>query len=60
VPPTVRVDVLGPLRVTVDGAGVDVRPGSARILLAWLASQQGRRLRVDACARALYPQAQDH
>ncbi|MGS0685539.1 BTAD domain-containing putative transcriptional regulator [Nakamurella sp. GG22] len=53
--PLVRVDVLGPLRLTVDGEQVDVRGSKRRAVLALLAIAQGRTVTVDSLVDALWP-----
>ncbi|WP_148574977.1 ATP-binding protein [Nocardioides caldifontis] len=52
---SVRVDVLGPLRLTVDGAAVDVRGTKRRAVLALLALAEGRTVTVERFADALWP-----
>ncbi|MBP2368521.1 BTAD domain-containing putative transcriptional regulator [Pseudonocardia parietis] len=54
-PAAVRVDVLGPLRVTVDGAAVEVRGPKRRALLALLALAEGRVVTVEQMLDALWP-----
>jgi DNA-binding SARP family transcriptional activator len=51
----VRVDVLGPLRLTVDGRGVDVPGPKRRAVLALLAMAEGRAVTVDHLLDALWP-----
>ncbi len=51
----VRVDVLGPLRLTVNGRGVDVRGPKRRAVLALLAVAEGRAVTVDHLLDALWP-----
>jgi predicted ATPase/DNA-binding SARP family transcriptional activator len=51
----VRVEVLGPLRLVVDGAVVDVRGPKRRAVLALLALAQGRTVPVDTLVDALWP-----
>jgi predicted ATPase/DNA-binding SARP family transcriptional activator len=53
--PSVRVEVLGPLRLTVDGAPVDVRGSKRRAVLTMLAAAQGRTVPVDSLVDALWP-----
>ncbi|WP_197722526.1 BTAD domain-containing putative transcriptional regulator [Cellulomonas fimi] len=53
--PRVRVDVLGPLRLEVDGTVVDVPGTRRRAVLALLALAQGRTVTVDALVDALWP-----
>lgn len=53
--PRVRVDVLGPLRLEVDGAVVDVPGTRRRAVLALLALAEGRTVTVDALVDALWP-----
>ncbi|HSK95899.1 MAG TPA: winged helix-turn-helix domain-containing protein, partial [Euzebyales bacterium] len=53
--PPVRVEVLGPLRLLVDGVLVDVRGPKRRGALALLAVAQGRALTVDHLLDALWP-----
>jgi predicted ATPase/DNA-binding SARP family transcriptional activator len=54
--PTVRVDVLGPLRLTVDGAEVDVPGPRRRAVLAMLAMAAGHTVSVDALLDAVWPE----
>jgi predicted ATPase/DNA-binding SARP family transcriptional activator len=54
-PPPVRVDVLGPLRVAVDGRPVDVPGPKRRAVLALLALAEGRTVTVDHLVDALWP-----
>ena len=54
-PPTLRVDVLGPLRLAVDGAPVDVPGERRRALLALLALSGGRAVGIDRLIDALWP-----
>ena len=51
----VRVDVLGPLRLVVDGGAVDVRGPKRRAVLALLAMAEGRAVTVDQLVDALWP-----
>jgi predicted ATPase/DNA-binding SARP family transcriptional activator len=51
----VRVDVLGPLQLVVDGVPVDVRGPKRRAVLALLALAEGRALPVDTLLDALWP-----
>ncbi len=51
----VRVEVLGPLRLVVDGAVVDVRGPKRRAVLALLALAEGRTVPVDTLVDALWP-----
>ncbi|MGY1623965.1 BTAD domain-containing putative transcriptional regulator [Geodermatophilus sp. SYSU D00965] len=51
----VRVEVLGPLRLLVDGAAVDVRGPKRRAVLALLALAEGRTVPVDSLVGALWP-----
>ncbi len=53
--PLVRVDVLGPLRLTIDGEPVDVRGSKRRAMLTLLAIAQGRTVTVDSLVDALWP-----
>jgi predicted ATPase/DNA-binding SARP family transcriptional activator len=55
VPPPVRLDVLGPLRLVVDGVAVDVRGPKRRAVLALLALAEGRTVTVDHLVDALWP-----
>jgi predicted ATPase/DNA-binding SARP family transcriptional activator len=55
VPPGVRVEVLGPLRLVVDGGAVDVRGPKRRAVLALLALAEGRTVPVGALVDALWP-----
>ncbi len=52
---TVRVDVLGPLRLVVGGDAVDVRGPKRRAVLALLAVAEGRAVTVDHLVDALWP-----
>ncbi|GIJ67830.1 BTAD domain-containing putative transcriptional regulator [Virgisporangium ochraceum] len=52
---TARVDVLGPLRLVVDGQPVDVRGQKRRAVLAMLALAEGRTVPVDRLVDALWP-----
>lgn len=54
-PPPVRVEVLGPLRLLVDGAPVDVPGPKRRAVLALLALAEGRVVTVDRLVDALWP-----
>ncbi|WP_205315092.1 AfsR/SARP family transcriptional regulator, partial [Nonomuraea lactucae] len=54
-PPTVRVEVLGPLRLLVDGAPVDVPGPKRRAALALLALAEGRIVTLDRLVDALWP-----
>lgn len=51
----VRVDVLGPLRLHVDGDAVDVRGPKRRAVLALLAIAEGRAVTADHLLDALWP-----
>jgi len=51
----VRVDVLGPLRLVVDGAPVEVRGPKRRALLALLALARGRPVPIEHLLDALWP-----
>jgi predicted ATPase/DNA-binding SARP family transcriptional activator len=53
--PAVRVDVLGPLRLAVDGVPVEVRGPKRRIVLALLAVTEGRAVTADHLLDALWP-----
>ena len=53
--PPVRVEVLGPLRLLVDGAAVDVPGPKRRAVLALLALAEGRTVTVDHLVDALWP-----
>jgi predicted ATPase/DNA-binding SARP family transcriptional activator len=53
--PQVRVEVLGPLRLVVDGAPVDVPGPKRRAVLALLALAEGRIVTVDRLLDALWP-----
>jgi predicted ATPase/DNA-binding SARP family transcriptional activator len=53
--PRVRVELLGPLRLVVDGAAVDVRGPKRRAVLALLALAEGRTVSVDSLVDALWP-----
>ena len=52
---TARVEVLGPLRLVVDGAVVDVRGSKRRAVLARLALAEGRTVTVDDLVDTLWP-----
>ena len=54
-PPVTRVEVLGPLRLVVDGAPVEVRGPKRRAVLALLALADGRTVTVDHLVDALWP-----
>ena len=54
-PPRVRVEILGPLRLTVDGRTVDVRGPKRRAVLALLASAENRAVPVNVLVDALWP-----
>jgi predicted ATPase/DNA-binding SARP family transcriptional activator len=54
-PPTLRVDVLGPLRLTVDGAEIDVPGPKRRAVLALLAMAAPRTVSADHLVDALWP-----
>ncbi|MFI7442909.1 AfsR/SARP family transcriptional regulator [Nonomuraea indica] len=54
-PPPVRVEVLGPLRLLVDGAPVDVPGPKRRAVLALLALAEGRVVTVERLVDALWP-----
>ena len=54
---TVRVDVLGPLRLVVGGVSIDVRGPKRRALLALLAMAGGRAVTADQLVDALWPSA---
>ena len=51
----IRVDVLGPLRLVVDGAPVELRGPKRRALLALLALAAGRTVPVEHLLDALWP-----
>ncbi|HEU5157502.1 MAG TPA: BTAD domain-containing putative transcriptional regulator [Streptosporangiaceae bacterium] len=53
--PSLRVEVLGPLRLVVGGAPVDVPGPKRRAVLALLALAQGRIVTVDRLLDALWP-----
>jgi predicted ATPase/DNA-binding SARP family transcriptional activator len=53
--PPVRVEVLGPLRLIVDGEAVEVRGPKRRAVLALLALAEGRVVAVDTLVDALWP-----
>lgn len=53
--PSVRVEVLGPLRLLVDGTPVDVPGPKRRAVLALLALAEGRIVTVDHLVDALWP-----
>ncbi len=52
---TLRVDVLGPLRLTVGGTPVEVPGARRRSVLALLALAEGRTVTVDRLVDALWP-----
>ena len=52
---TLRVEVLGPLRLVVDGAPVEVPGPKRRAVLALLALAEGRTVTVDHLVDALWP-----
>jgi DNA-binding SARP family transcriptional activator len=52
---TLRVEVLGPLRVVVDGTSVEVPGPKRRAVLALLALAEGRTVGVDRLVDALWP-----
>lgn len=54
--PPVRVEMLGPLRLLVDGVAVDVRGPKRRAVLALLALAEGRTVTVDHLVDALWPE----
>jgi predicted ATPase/DNA-binding SARP family transcriptional activator len=54
-----QVDVLGPLRVTVDGAPVEIPGPKRRAVLVLLALAEGRTVAVDHLVDALWPDAED-
>src|SRR4051812_19070472 len=54
VAPTVRIELLGPLRLLVDGREVDVRGERRRAVLALLALAPGRVVPVDAMVDELW------
>lgn len=54
-PPSVRVEVLGPLRLLVGGTGVDVPGPKRRAVLALLALAESRIVTVDRLVDALWP-----
>src|SRR6478735_4920601 len=53
--PRLRVEVLGPLRVVVDGAPVEVPGPKRRAVLALLALAEGRTVSADRLVDALWP-----
>ncbi|MGH3875857.1 MAG: AfsR/SARP family transcriptional regulator, partial [Actinophytocola sp.] len=53
--PALRVEVLGPLRLVVDGAAVEVRGPKRRALLAMLALAEGRTVPVGHLLDTLWP-----
>lgn len=53
--PPLRVEVLGPLRLLVDGAPVDVPGPKRRAVLALLALAEGRIVTIDRLLDALWP-----
>jgi predicted ATPase/DNA-binding SARP family transcriptional activator len=53
--PRVRVDVLGPLRIVVEGVTVEVRGPKRRAVLALLALAEGRAVTIDHLVDALWP-----
>jgi predicted ATPase/DNA-binding SARP family transcriptional activator len=54
-PPALRVEVLGPLRLIVDGVEVAVRGPKRRAVLALLALADGRSVSVEGLLDALWP-----
>jgi predicted ATPase/DNA-binding SARP family transcriptional activator len=54
-----RVEVLGPLRVVVDGTPVEVPGPKRRAVLALLALAEGRTVSVDRLVDALWPAAEE-
>lgn len=57
VPSPLRIEVLGPLRLLVDGSSVDVPGRKRRAVLALLALAEGRTVGVDHLVDALWPTA---
>ncbi|WP_214406853.1 AfsR/SARP family transcriptional regulator, partial [Pseudonocardia lacus] len=55
--PRLRVEVLGPLRLLVDGTAVEVPGPKRRAVLALLALAEGRTVPVDDLLDALWPAA---
>ncbi|MFI0352967.1 BTAD domain-containing putative transcriptional regulator [Actinomadura sp. 9N407] len=55
VTPPVRLEVLGPLRLLIDGAPVDVPGPKRRAVLALLALAEGRTVTADRLVDALWP-----
>jgi predicted ATPase/DNA-binding SARP family transcriptional activator len=53
--PRIRVDLLGPLRMVVEGVAVEVRGPKRRAVLALLALAEGRAVTVDHFVDALWP-----
>src|SRR6185312_3203565 len=53
--PDARVEVLGPLRLVVDGTAVEVPGPKRRAVLALLALAEGRIVTVDRLVNALWP-----
>src|SRR4051812_20350118 len=53
--PRVQVDVLGPLRLVVEGIAVEVRGPKRSAVLALLALAEGRAVTVDHLVDALWP-----
>jgi predicted ATPase/DNA-binding SARP family transcriptional activator len=53
--PRLRVDVLGPLRVTLDGESVEVPGPRRRAVLALLATAEGRVVSTDEILDAVWP-----
>ncbi|WP_117212165.1 BTAD domain-containing putative transcriptional regulator [Allorhizocola rhizosphaerae] len=51
----IRIELLGPLRLLVDGVAVDVRGQKRRAVLALLAMAEGRTVSVDHLVDALWP-----
>jgi predicted ATPase/DNA-binding SARP family transcriptional activator len=58
--PDARVEVLGPLRLVVDGAAVEVPGPKRRAVLALLALAEGRTVTVDHLVDALWPAEPPH
>ena len=55
--PPLLVEVLGPLRVFVDGMAIDVRGPKRRAVVTLLALAEGRMVTVDYLLDALWPAA---
>ncbi|MEM7133317.1 MAG: BTAD domain-containing putative transcriptional regulator [Chloroflexota bacterium] len=57
--PSLRISLLGPLTVSIDGTPAEFRTDALRVLLAYLAAHQGIPQRRDALAGILSPDRSD-